>query len=86
MAYMIERQYGRCNRDWLYTYGPSDKSTCWMLGVNRAMIFKTKDEAELMLANVEASAREWDNREAFRSVIIKDRRHLPHYFASTPVG
>lgn len=84
--FMIERQYGRGNRDWLYTFGPSDSSTCWVCGSNRAMLFKSVAEAELMLANVEHSAKTWGNREHFRFVIIKDRRHLPSYFVSTAVA
>jgi len=83
MTYMIERQYGPCNRDWLYTYGPTDNSTCWVSGANRAMILKSETEAKLMLDRVEHSAAEWDNRSSFRFVIIEDRRHLPPYFAST---
>lgn len=84
MKYMIERRFGRCNnRDWLAVYGPGDQSTTWTLGVHRAMTFQSKAQAQLMVDNVILAARRWDNGTDFRFVVIENRQHLPHFYAST---
>jgi hypothetical protein len=85
MGYMIERRYGRGNRDWLYAYGKSDQSTCWVCGATRAEVYSNITTARLMLERVRNSAASWENRESFEFVIVEDRRHLPTYFASTAI-
>jgi hypothetical protein len=79
---MIERRYGP-NRDWLYAYGPGDKSTTWVCGAKRAVQIPNMSTAKLMLDRVIDAAAAWDNREWFTFVIIEDRSDRPYYFAST---
>lgn len=83
--YMIERRYGPGNRDYLYTYGPGDKSTCWVAS-QRAMIITGKEQARLMLEAVQEAARMWDNGDRFKFAVVRDRTGLPDYFGSTYIN
>lgn len=84
--YMIERRYGRCNRDWLHCFDANGTSV-WVCGGHRAQIYSTRRAARIALAKVKEDAAKWTNFDGtpcdrFEFVLIQDRRHTPYYFAS----
>lgn len=83
MTFMIERRYGKCkNRDWLA--GFDNGSTVWTLGSGfNAAVFSTREGAQTALDLVLEKAEAWENRATFSFAVIRDRSHLPPYFAST---
>jgi hypothetical protein len=81
--YMIERRFGRCNRDWLLHFDPADAQPVFMLGAHRAALYSSKVGARKAAALCRQAARTWDNGDDFEFVVIADRRRLPPYFAST---
>ena len=79
-GYMIERRYGRSNRDWLIEITVA--ATTWS-GARRALVFPSRKAADLALAAVRRLARLWPDADGFGFAVIHDRRHLPSYMAST---
>jgi hypothetical protein len=81
-ACMIERRYGRCNRDWLLQH---EMEIIWTQSARAALIFDTPEEAADVLVTVTACAAAWPNARSFTFAAIEDRRHLPAYFASRTI-
>ncbi|ADJ23009.1 hypothetical protein Hden_1196 [Hyphomicrobium denitrificans ATCC 51888] len=82
MSYMIERRFGRFKRDWLLHFDPADAQPVFMLGAHRAALYASKAGAKKAAEICRQAARKWDNGADFEFVVIRDRRHMPNYFAS----
>lgn len=80
--YMIERQYGHSNSDWLHEL--SLDTTTWS-GAPIALVFSSLRDARRSLAAVRRQARAWSTGHAFSFHIIHDRSELPSEIASAPV-
>jgi hypothetical protein len=81
-ACMIERRYGRCNRDWLLQL---EMEIIWTQCARAALIFDTPEAAADVLVTVTACAAAWPDAPSFTFAAIEDRRDRPAYFASRTI-
>lgn len=81
-GYMIERRYGRSNRDWLTEITAT--SATWS-SAPRALVFTSRRNADRTLAAVRRMMRRCPGGAHFAFALIHDRRHQPAFMASVDV-